>query len=62
MAEADQKENWVSMKEASETLKISYYKLIRLVDRGTIPTKEDELDRRARLVNLEDVKRVFRIK
>jgi len=55
-------EDWRPMKEVAEMLNISYYKLQRLVDRGTVTAKEDPLDRRYRLVNIEEVKRVFRIK
>jgi hypothetical protein len=54
-------EQWVSMKEAANQLKISYYKLIRMVDRGTIQTKQDDLDRRIRLVNIEEVRKIFRL-
>lgn len=55
-------EDWRPMKEVAELLDISYYKLQRLVDRGTVSSKEDSLDRRVKLVNVEEVKRVFRIK
>ena len=56
-----QNQVWLPMKEAAERLGISYYKLIRMVDRGKIQTMSDDLDRRVRLVNLEEVKKVFRI-
>ena len=56
-----QNQVWLPMKEAAERLGISYYKLIRMVDRGKIQTMPDDLDRRVRLVNLEEVKKVFRI-
>jgi hypothetical protein len=57
-----QNQEWLPMKEAAAQLKISYYKLIRMVDRGKLETREDDLDRRVRLVNLEEVRRVFRLK
>jgi excisionase family DNA binding protein len=56
-----QNQVWLPMKEAAKRLGISYYKLIRMVDRGKIQTMPDDLDRRVRLVNLEEVKKVFRI-
>jgi hypothetical protein len=55
-------EEWMKMKDAAALLKISYWKLQRLADRGTISSKDDPLDRRARLVNVEEVKQIFRIK
>jgi hypothetical protein len=56
-----QNQEWLPMKEAAERLNISYYKLIRMVDRGKLETKEDDLDRRVRLVNLNEVRKVFRL-
>lgn len=55
-------QDWLPMTEVAELLQISYYKLQRLVDRGTIQSQHDDLDRRKRLVKVADVKRVFRIK
>jgi hypothetical protein len=56
-----QNQEWLPMKEAADKLKISYYKLIRMVDRGKIKTMPDDLDRRVRLVNLDEVRKVFRL-
>jgi predicted site-specific integrase-resolvase len=55
-------EEWMNMKDVASQLQISYWKLQRLVDRGTIPSKDDPLDRRARLVNINEVKQIFKIK
>lgn len=55
-------EEWLPMRDVAEQLKISYYKLQRLVDRGEISSKPDTLDRRVKLVEISEVKRVFRIK
>jgi hypothetical protein len=56
-----QGEQWVSMREAANITGVSYFRIQRMADRGKLQTKEDELDRRLRLVNVEEVKRVFRV-
>jgi hypothetical protein len=53
---------WVPMKEAATRLKISYAKILRLADRKEIETRDDPLDRRTKLVDLDEVKRIFQIK
>ncbi len=55
-------EEWVSVKEAADRLNISYWKLLRLADRGAIRTQENVLDRRQKLVEINEIKRVFNIK
>ena len=55
-------EQWIPMKEAAAILNISYDKLSRLVRQKAIHTQEDVLDQRAKLVELNEVKRVFRLK
>jgi hypothetical protein len=55
-------EQWMSMKETALLLKISYNKLSRLVRQKAIRTQDDVLDQRAKLVEVNEVKRVFRIK
>jgi hypothetical protein len=55
-------EQWVTMREAATTLKLSYYKIQRLAAQGSLSTRDDVLDKRVKLVNLEEVRRVFRIR
>jgi hypothetical protein len=52
---------WVSIKVASKRLNISYPRLLRLVQKGALQTKDDVLDARIKLVDLDEVKRLFRI-
>ena len=54
-------EQWLPMKEAAKTLNISYDKLSRLVRQKVIDTQIDLLDQRVKLVELGQVKRVFRL-
>lgn len=54
-------EQWVSMRDAANITGVSYYRIQRLADRGKLQTKEDDLDRRLRLVNVEEVRKVFRV-
>lgn len=55
-------EQWVPMKEAAEMLNISYDKLGRLVRRREIRSQDDPLDQRVKLVEINEVKRIFRIR
>jgi len=55
-------DQWVTMREASQQLGIQYNRITRLAAKGKIETKIDILDERVKLVNLEELKRVFRIK
>jgi hypothetical protein len=54
-------EDWVPMREAAATLGISYDKLSRLVRQRVIKTQSDILDQRKKLVQLSEVKRIFRL-
>jgi hypothetical protein len=61
-------EEWMSIKEASTRLlaeypekNITYPRLLRLVQKGTLETKEDVLDARIKLINIEEVKKLYRI-
>ena len=54
-------EQWLPMKEVAEMLNISYDKLSRLVRQKIIKTQDDVLDQRVKLVEVEQVKRVFRL-
>jgi hypothetical protein len=54
-------EEWVTMREAATRLKISYNKLSRLVALGEIQTKSRKLDRRVRLVEINEVKKIFEL-
>lgn len=55
-------EQWMNMGETAKLLNISYNKLSRLVLQKAIRTQEDILDQRAKLVNVEEVKRIFKRK
>lgn len=55
-------EQWMNMGETAKLLNISYNKLSRLVRQKAIRTQEDILDQRAKLVNVEEVKRIFKRK
>jgi hypothetical protein len=52
---------WVPMKEAAKILKISRYKLSQLVLAGKIQTKENIQDNRAKLINIEQAKKVLEL-
>jgi hypothetical protein len=58
------KEEWVSMREAAARLrregyKISPNKVSRLANRDTIRTKDDPLDARVKLVELNELRTLF---
>ena len=53
---------WVTMREAADRLGISYFKLTRLAAQNELQTRETRLDKRVKLVNLEEVKQLFGIK
>ena len=55
---------WVSMREAATILKAEGFKvspntISRLANRGTIQTKDDPVDTRVRLVDLDELRRLF---
>jgi len=54
-------EQWLPMREVAERLKLSQYKLSRMAQKGAIRTKPDILDARIKLVELGEVRRVFRL-
>jgi hypothetical protein len=55
-------EQWLPMREVAEMLHISYDKLSRLVRQKAIQSKNDILDQRVKLVEVSEVKRVFRLR
>ncbi len=55
-------EQWLPMRDVAEMLNISYDKLSRLVRQKAIRTQDDILDQRVKLVEVSEVKKVFRIK
>jgi len=55
-------EQWLPMREVANMLGISYDKLGRLVRRREIRSQDDPLDQRLKLVELSEVKRIFRIR
>jgi Helix-turn-helix domain len=52
-------EEWVTMKEAAERLGVGRNKISRLASRGIIKTKDNPLDARVRLVNLNELRTLF---
>ena len=54
-------EQWLPMKEVAENLQISYDKLSRLVRQKVIRTQSDVLDQRKKLVEINEVRRIFRV-
>jgi DNA-binding MarR family transcriptional regulator len=53
---------WVAMKEAAEALGVSQSKISRLASKGKIQTQEDPFDERVRLVDLEELQRMFNVR
>jgi len=52
-------EEWITMQEAAKRLSVGRNKISRLVSRGVIQTKDNPLDARVRLVNLNEVRVIF---
>ena len=53
------KEKWVSMKEAAEELNISPSRVSRLAEIGAIQTKSSIINRKIKLVNVEEIRRLL---
>ena len=54
-------EQWLPMREVAENLHISYDKLSRLVRQKVIRTQSDVLDQRKKLVEINEVRQIFRV-
>ena len=57
-------QRWVPMREAAAILKTEGFKvspntISRLANRGTIQTKDDPIDARVRLVDLDELRSLF---
>lgn len=52
-------EEWVTIQEASERLSIKRNKISRLASRGVIQSRENPLDARVRLVDLNELRSLF---
>jgi orotate phosphoribosyltransferase len=57
-------QRWVSMREAARILQAEGFKvnpnlISRLANRGTIQTKDDPIDARVRLVDLNELRQLF---
>jgi hypothetical protein len=48
-------DQWITLSEAAHLLRVSRPKMSRLVSSGLIPTKDDPLDQRVKLVRRDDV-------
>jgi hypothetical protein len=55
-------EQWLPMKEVAKALGIPDYKLSRVAQKGSIQMRPDPIDGRVKLVEINEVKRIFRIK
>ncbi len=55
-------EQWLPMTDVADMLHIPYEKLSRLVRQKEIETRDDVLDKRVKLVEINEVKKVFRLK
>jgi hypothetical protein len=52
-------EEWVTMQEAANRLRINRNKISRLASRGAIKSRENPLDARVRLVDLNEIRALF---
>ena len=52
-------EEWVTMQEAANRLRINRNKISRLASRGTIQIRENPLDARVRLVDLNEIRALY---
>jgi len=52
-------EEWVTMQEAANRLKVNRNKISRLASRGAIQKRDNPLDARVRLVNLNEIRALF---
>ena len=52
-------EEWVTIQEAARRLDVKRNMISRLVSRGVIQTKNNPLDARVRLVNLDELRKLF---
>jgi hypothetical protein len=52
-------EEWVTMTEAADRLKVKRNKISRLASRGVIQTRDNPLDARVRLVDLNELRALF---
>ena len=53
-------EEWVTITEAADRLKVRRNKISRLASRGVIETRDNPLDARVRLVNLNELQALFK--
>ena len=53
-------EEWVPIQVAADRLKVRRNKISRLASRGVIQTRENPLDARVRLVNLSELRTLFK--
>lgn len=53
---------WVTMRDAAKRLGKSHPTISRLAARGVIQVKEDPTDKRVKLVDLEELQRLYSIR
>ncbi len=53
-------EEWVTIQEAADRLDIKRNKISRLASRGVIQSRENPLDARVRLVDLNELRALFK--
>ena len=59
---AENEGEWVTMTQAASTIGVNLSKISRLAATGRIKTQENPFDERTKLVNLEELRRIFKIK
>ena len=59
LIELTMSEEWVTIQEAADRLKVRRNKISRLVSRGVIQTRDNPLDARVRLVDLNELRALF---
>ncbi len=52
-------EEWVTIQEAARRLNVGRNTISRLISRGVIKTKDNPLDARVKLVNLNELRTIF---
>jgi len=52
-------EQWVTMSEAAQTLGINVATISRMAKRGEIRSERDAVNKRVRLVELNEIKNIF---
>lgn len=57
----ERKEQWVPLSRAAQEIGISKAKLSRMVTQGRVSSRSTPFDERVKLVDLEELKRMFKL-